>query len=192
MDGQEVTGTPEDKPLNPDLAGYPDQESLVRGYRASGEEAKRQKDRADKAEAMLQQVYQAPENPRPNIRQRGNPADRLTEFGIPVDALNEYFDSKLTAAFEPIAQGLNARNTLQARYPDYNKFESDVAQFVESDPDTKKTYDNLFRADPAGAFEYAFLKFGESRRRASRTASETSAEAVHIELLDELSEFKEE
>ena len=186
MDGQEASNDREqqsaEKPLNPDLAGYPDANALVQGYRASGEEAKRQKERADRAESMLQQLYQGQENPRQSVKQRGTPADRLTEFGIPVDALNEYFESKLRDAFAPISAGLNARTSLQARYPDYNKFEADVAQYVESDPDTKRSYDKMFTADPAGAFEYAFLKFGESRRRNNRAADETSADAVHASI----------
>jgi len=165
--------------LNADLAGYPDTASLVKGYRESGSEAKKQRERAEQAEALVQQLLTAQEaNPRPSVKQRGRPQDRLSEFGIPVDALGEFLDERLQEAFEPIAKGITARTTLQAEYPDYAKFEADVAQFVQSDKALNETYNRLFKADPVGAFEYAFLKFGESRRRGSRSGM-PQEEAAH-------------
>lgn len=169
----------QEQQLNPDLAGYPSVEALVQGYRASGQEAKKWRDAAEQRERELAtRQYEA--NPRQPVRERSRPQDRLAEFGIPVDALQDLLKEQIQETFAPIAAGLNARQSLQARYPDYNKFESDVAQFIESEPETKETYNRMFSADPAGAFEYAFLKFGESRRRGTKERGETSQEeAVH-------------
>lgn len=170
----------EEPTLNPDLAGYPDTESLVKGYRASGNEAKKWRETAEQKDREIAALRSVEANPRQPIRDRSRPQDRLAEFGIPVDALQDLLREQIQETFAPIAAGLNARTSLQAKYPDYNKFESDVAQFIESEPDTKETYNRMFNADPAGAFEYAFLKFGESRRRGVKERGATSQEdAVH-------------
>lgn len=180
MDEENKEVEQQEKPLNPDLAGYPDVESLVQGYRASGSEAKKWRETAEQRERELASVRAVEANPRQTVKDRSRPQDRLAEFGIPVDALQDLLREQIQETFAPIAAGLNARQSLQARYPDYNKFESDVAQFIESEPDTKETYNRMFNADPAGAFEYAFLKFGESRRRGTKERGETSREdAVH-------------
>lgn len=165
----------EEQKLQEDLAGYPSKEALVQGYRASGEEARKWRAKAEVAEAKLQ-GYQAglEANPRQPVRDRSNPRDRLTEFGVPVDAIEELLDSKMSQAFQPIMQGINARQTVMARYPDYNKFESDVNQFIQSDPELNQTYQRMFSADPVGAFEYAFLKFGDSRKRGSQQRDEAA------------------
>lgn len=170
----------EEPTLNPDLAGYPSTEALVQGYRSSGNEAKKWRDAAEQKDRELAAYRAAEANPRQTVKDRSRPQDRLAEFGIPVDALQDLLREQIQETFAPIAAGLNARSSLQAKYPDYNKFESDVAQFIESEPDTKETYNRMFNADPAGAFEYAFLKFGESRRRGTKERGETSREdAVH-------------
>lgn len=170
--GSGQQGQPGSENLNPDLAGYPTPEALVKGYRESGAEAKRWRDRAEELERVVADRAlsepQAAENPRASVRQRSTrPEDRLSEYGVPVDALGEYVAGKLQEAFAPIAQGMSARTELLSRYPDYNKFEADVATFIQSDSKVNQSYQRMFAADPAGAFEYAFLKFGESRRRSS-------------------------
>ena len=50
-------------------------------------------------------------------------------------------------------------------YPDYQKYEADVANFVNADPDFSQRYARMFSADPVAAMELAFLKFGESKRK---------------------------
>lgn len=170
--------------LNPDLAGYPTTDALVKGYRESGNEAKRQRERAEAAEHAYQELIQSQANPRPQIPTRSaRPEDRLSEFGVPVDALDEYFEARMQKAFAPIAQGMSARTELLSQYPDYNKFEADVAAFIQSDPKLNQSYQRMFNADPLGAFEYAFLKFGDSRRRSGGDyPSEVPGEASHAQL----------
>lgn len=155
------------QPLNPDLAGYPSTEALVSGYRNSSEEGKRQRERADKLEALLMQsMAAAGSNSRTVPDRRGStPEDRLTEFGVPVDALEQYVTNRVQKAFEPIANGMQARGRIVNDHPDYAQFENDVAQFIGSDPELSARYPKMFEADPVGAMEYAFLKFGDSRRR---------------------------
>lgn len=153
-------------PLNPDLAGYPTAEALVQGYRASGEEAKRLREQNQKLTDTLSTVLTTQAaNPRQHVDRSGRPEDRLTDMGVPVEALNEFFDSRLEAKLAPIARGMQARQQLVGNHPDYAQYETDVANFIAADPDLSARYPKLFDADPAGAMEYAFLKFGESRRR---------------------------
>ena len=150
-----------------DLAGYPDVPSLVEGYRNSSREAQR----------LRNQVQQAAAQPReqiPTLRQR--PEDRLSEFGIPVDAMGEFVREQVGQLLAPLARGAEARTRLLGDYPDYLKFEVDVARHLQSDPELSETYNRMFQADPAGAMEYAFLKFGEDKRKTTRPATERSPE----------------
>lgn len=145
-------------PAQPDLAGYPNVEALVQGYRNSGQEAQRLNQRLQQVEQAMVQMQQ------PQTR-AARPEDRLSDLGIPVDALDEVINQRLQTAFAPIARGMTARSQVMAQYPDYVKFENDVNSYIQSDPQLAQTYGNMFNADPVGAFEYAFLKFGEDQRR---------------------------
>lgn len=175
-------------PLNPDLAGYPSVEALVAGYRASGGEAKKWREKSEQLEQQVQTLYQAAVNPRQAVPQRtsNSPYDRLAEYGVPADAIKEVVASELQQALQPLSEGFQARNALMSRYPDYTKFESDVAAFVQGDPNLNQTYQRMFAADPVGAFEYAFLKFGESRRRQhtqnGAANGEPAGDAVHASI----------
>lgn len=152
--------------MNPDLAGYPSVDALVQGYRSSGEEAKRLREKADKLEGLMTQMFeQQAANQRAVPNRSGRPEDRLTEFGVPVDALDEFVAGRVAKAFEPMARGIQARQSIVGSHPDYVQFEQDVANFIGNDPDLSQRYPRMFEADPAAAMEYAFLKFSDSRRR---------------------------
>src|SRR5206468_9089438 len=123
----------------PDLAGYPSVEQLVAGYRASGDEAKRQRARADQLEqenanlsAALTEAFTPPAEPVAAPRQavpdrRTRPEERLAEFGLPVDDLRRFVSGHVQELFQPIANGLQARNEFVVRHPDYVQFEQAVA-----------------------------------------------------------------
>lgn len=165
----------------PDLAGYPSTDELVKGYRASSTEAQRQRQRAEQLEARLSQIEQ--QFTRQSVPQRANPADTLTEWGIPVNVLDEYVNQRVTEgvsrAFEPLNGMAKGRNAMLTRYPDYQKFEADVANYVQSDPEVAQSYEKLFAADPAGAMEYAFLKFGEQKRGETTNGNGNGAATAH-------------
>lgn len=141
-----------------DLAGYPDVQSLVNGYRNSSAEAKRWR---DTAAGLLEQQLQGP---RPDVPQR-DVYGRLTESGLPADDLRMAIQQEVQSLFQPIARGFEARSQVLSQYSDYNKFEADVAGFINQDPSRQQAYQRMFAADPAAAMEWAFLKFGEDRRR---------------------------
>lgn len=150
----------------PDLAGYSSVEDLVKAYRASGDEGKRQKARADLLEQQTRQPI--PQRDEYGRFAANDPAQRLNDMGVPVDALDQYVGRQVSQAIErafaPIAQGIQARTQMVSQYSDYNKFESDVAQFVNADPNLSQRYQKMFASDPEGAMEYAYLKFGQSRK----------------------------
>lgn len=182
-DEQEVQQPNQEQPLNPDLMGYPTVEALVNAKRASDAEAKKIRDERDALANQLRTVNTfIPEaNPRQDVKRRDRPEDRLTEFGVPVDALEEYFNTRLQKAFEPVLAAANARSTIVGKYPDYNKFEADVNQFLQADPELNSAVGRMAQADPAGALEYAFLKFGESRRSAA-TMTNGNDGAIHASI----------
>ena len=144
----------------PDFAGYFNSEELVRGYRASSQEAKRLAAENQRLQEQFQQSTQ-----RPDIPNRSRPEDRLAEFGIPADALNDFVNERVGQALRPLAEGFQARGRVLNEYPDYQKYEADVANFVNADPDFSQRYARMFSADPVAAMELAFLKFGESKRK---------------------------
>jgi hypothetical protein len=146
----------------PDFAGYSSSEELARGYRASSQEAKR----LAQENQRLQEAYQqAAVNQRQDIPNRSRPEDRLAEFGIPADALNDFVNERVGQALRPLAEGFQARGRVLNEYPDYQKYEADVANYINSDPEFSQQYGRIFAADPAGAMQLAFLKFGESKRK---------------------------
>ena len=169
-----------------DLAGYQSSRELAKAYRASGQEAKRLADEnRRKDELLVQMQAQLVANPRQEVPNRTDPRSRLEELGIPVDAIEALADARaaqrIEQAFTPIVRSFEARGNVLAQYPDYQKFESDVAQHINSDPNTKAKYERMFQADPEGAMEYAFMKFGESRKKDHRQSSREreNGEAVH-------------
>lgn len=158
----------EQNPQNPqqptDLGGYPSTDELLKAYRASSNEGKRLAAENAKLSAEKEAIWNAV-NQRPDIQHRSRPEDRLAEYGIPTDAIDEFVNERVARALAPLSQGFEARNRVLNEYPDYNKFEADVAQFIQTDPDMSQRYAKMFSVDPVGAMELAFLKFGESKRR---------------------------
>lgn len=170
MPNENEQATPQ-QPLNPDLAGYPTTEALVAGYRNSGAEAKRLREEKERLESLVVQLAGNGSNSRPSIPDRAlTPEARLTEFGVPVDSLEQYVNNQINRAFAPLTNGMQARTRLVSDHPEYVQFETDVARFIESDPSLSASYPRMFEADPTAAMEYAFLKFGESRRRETPVA----------------------
>jgi len=163
-----------------EFAGYDSVDDLVKAYRSSSDEGKRQRQRADTAEAaartLLEQQVQ-----RQAVPQRGDPASRLAEYGVPVDALDEYVRSRVNETFEPIARGAMARNSMLSSHPDYQKYEADVAQFINEDPSLSQSYQKLFAADPVSAMEFAFLKYGDVKRREHPNGDSTPQQIARSE-----------
>jgi hypothetical protein len=186
QEGQQPQAPPQPD-LNPDLMGYPNVEALVNAKRSGDAEAKRLHEENQQLRVQAQQWAAAAANPRPDIPTRSvpvqDPDSRLSELGVDTVALREFVGRELQGAFAPIQQGFQARNQLLAQYPTYTKYESDVAAFVQSDPELSQAYPRLFAADPVRAMEYAFLKFGENRRSSTPGSGNVgNGEQVHAQI----------
>lgn len=151
-----------------DLMGYPSVEALVNAKRASDIEAQRIKARADAAEQQLQAVIAANQRPAQPAHNAYDPTSELETLGIPTRALDAYVENKVQSriaeAFQPLRNGFEARGRFLARNPDYAKHEPDVHAFINSDPQTSQTFNEISAANPLAALEYAFAKYGEHKR----------------------------
>ena len=149
----------------PDYAGYPDLDALKEGYRQSGTEAKRLKTQVDQLAQLVQYYTNAyGTNPTPQGGQpAGRPEDRLRDWGIPVDELQTFVDSRVKQTLQPLSEGWRARNRLLASHPDYAQHEQPFMGWLESDPDVSASYQRLSQADPAAALEWAYLRYGKSQ-----------------------------
>lgn len=151
-----------------DYAGRRDLDDLRQAYRASGQEAQRL---AQENQLLRQQ--QAANPPRPEVPQREvDPYSELEAMGVPRTSLQSAIQREAAQFFAPVVRQLEgqaqARNHMLANYgKDYVTFEQDVAQHIQSDPQMQQRYQALFSTDPVAAVEYAYLKFGETQRRAA-------------------------
>jgi hypothetical protein len=160
--------------MQPDLMGYPSVEALVQAKRAGDAEAKRLFDENQKKDQLLAQLVTTAGNQRSVPDRHATPQDRLTDFGIPVDALGEIISNKVGEALQPLSQGLQARQAIVGAHPDYVQWEHEVANFINTDPDLSVRYPRIFAADPVSAMELAFLKFTESRRQSIPSSPQAS------------------
>jgi hypothetical protein len=163
------------EPSQPDLMGYKSVDDLVAAKRASDQELRRINDRLQGLEQSFQQAQ------RPQIPTRfSSPDEELSTYGVPIQALDAYVNQRLENAFKPIAQGMHARNEVISQNPDYGKYESEIAQFIGRDQTLSQRYQRMFQTDPAGAMEYAMLKYTDAQRVANPTPkkSESSRDAA--------------
>jgi hypothetical protein len=149
-------------------------------YSASSEEGKRL---AQQNQVLMQELQGR------MVQQRNpDPFSELDTLGVPQQALREAMRSVATEVFgqalEPVTRAYQARPKLMASYPDYNKFEAEVAQFVQNDPELSQSYQRMFQADPVGAMELAYLKYGDHQRRNHPQANgnRNEEEKVHAQI----------
>jgi hypothetical protein len=150
-----------------DYAGYQNLEDLRRGYRASSDEGKRQKQRADQLEQRLTVIEQQMVANRPAAQ------DPLAEYGIPSQLIDQRIDQRaeqkaqeiIGRTLEPIIRGGQARNRVIQREPDYAKYEAEIANFIESDEQMHQAYQRAFTADPEVAIEWAMGRFTDHQRQ---------------------------
>jgi hypothetical protein len=149
-------GTPPAQDLQAELDRY------KRDYAASSSEAKRLKQERDFFEQQTQQFT------RPAPSQ--DPFQRLRDEGWPVDsllpAIERIAEQKAAARFDPIVRGMEARSKVLASNPDYGKYENEAMQYINGDPNLADMYNAMIQVRPDAAMDWAFLKYGESRRRA--------------------------
>ncbi len=173
-----------DEPANPDpqqqneslddFLGYRSLEALKQAHLSSGSHAKQL---AAENQALKQQMAAAV-NPLPGGMQRQDPRSELNSWGLPVESLDAYLDQRITQAFAPIAEGLNARSKVLSEYPDWGKHEADVYQYVNSDPQLSQEYADIARVNPAAAMKYALRAYSDSKRRGHSGGNGATREVI--------------
>lgn len=153
---------------------------------------KRYQDSSAEGKRLAQQNQQLFEalNQRPSIPQRDtDPFAKLQEYGVPADdlrmAISQAAEQIVDRRFAPLVQGMDARGKMLARHgEDYNKFEPQVFRFLQENPEINAEYNDIFTGKPnaAASLDYAFMKFTEAKRRASKNGKardNSSEEASH-------------
>ena len=88
---------------------------------------------------------------------RDEASDRLSEYGIPVDALKDFVGGMLQDL--TVAQGQAQR--IQADYPELGTPE--FANFVAGDAALKHSLQRMSQVDAGAAIEYAALRYRQAR-----------------------------
>jgi len=142
--------------------------NVSRDYAASSREAKRLAE-------LNQNLQSAYVNPHQEVPQRSVTGQRTAEFGLPEDLYDERIEQRANAIvasrFEPLVKGMQARQTMLGRYKDYGKFESDIGELLNTDSDFQQMYNRVFQADPVAAFELAYHRLGETKRKSHRNGA---------------------
>lgn len=173
----ELPEQPSEPVAKPDLMGYDSPEALVAAKRSSDAEAKRL---ADENRTMKEQLGQI----MPMLAERANPAERmqqrdhyaaLNEIGIPVGDLQEAIKMEarkmVRDELAPLVAAGSAREQMIANYPDFQKFEPQLNQFLQANPEVNEQYQWALRnasQNPKAAqmaMEWTYLRYGESERR---------------------------
>lgn len=108
---------------------------------------------------------------------RQDPVDALSMAGIPVNELREFVRKELVHEISPIFQGAQARQTVSQDYPEFAKYEGELAQFVEANPQLKARYTRVYTADPEAALKWLFTEYtrGNAAPRASASGEAQAA-----------------
>jgi len=194
----ELPDTPQEVSPFDSFAGYPSLEHLVQGYHASGQEARKQRERAEalqshaaQLEAHNQALLDALTNAEQNPARQAVPDRNGHGEAIPISEFDDHvarvLDSRLNAAvearvnqvFAPIWTSITARRRVMARNPEYPQFEQAVWDFVQADPQRAKEYADTFARDPESAMTIAMLQFSqaEQQRHQHRASSNGAVDA---------------
>lgn len=143
---------------------------------------KRYSDSSAEAQRLAQTIQQLQSFTRPQIPNRRPWEETLDSSGIPVDAIRQAIHDEASTLvqqqFEPLKRGIQARQTMIGRYKDYGKFESDIGELLSTDQDFAQMYGRVFEADPVAAFELAYYRLGESKKKSrSRPADDDLTES---------------
>jgi hypothetical protein len=90
------------------------------------------------------------------------PSDRLTEFGVPVDALNDFLQEKLGESLRQHLGGVSEAARLAEASPYLRQHAASVAGMIQSNPELAQRAARVLQADPRAGIDYL-----ESVHRAS-------------------------
>lgn len=125
-----------------------------------------------------QEVWSERVNPMDRARAREeqrDPYDVLGQIGVDPTAVEAIAERAVQRFINPLIQGQQARQMISQEYPDFVQMENEVAQFIESSPDLKNRYRQLYQTDPAAAMEWGITRFQRSREKSTDQAARHDA-----------------
>lgn len=166
MEGNEEIQEPAPTPPAEEYAGRRDLSDLKQAYLASSDHAKQLATQLQQSQVQMAEL-QARLTPPPRPT---SPYEELEQIGVPSNPLRQAIASEIQEAFRPIARQIEGQNQARTHMltsygEDYTKFEQDVAKYIQADQSLSQRYNAMFAQDPVAAVEYAFLKYGETKRR---------------------------
>jgi hypothetical protein len=95
-------------------------------------------------------------NPPPEQK---NPYQELAEQGIDPSPIDRLLTAKLQEFVGPLVAGARADEQVAATYPEFPQAKPMVRKFLNDRPELSQRYDVMWRQDPVGANEWAFLRW---------------------------------
>jgi hypothetical protein len=156
---------------------YKTQEDAIKGIHETKRYASEALDRKKAAEAELEKL----KTPAP-AETVSDPLTELEVYGVPKELMQKAIESGSKRAmqqiFEPMARRIDADQKIVSMYPEYGPKFTELAAFVESQPELKQKVE---RAESSGEFllarELAWLNF--ERFNAAKSAEVTSKKTEH-------------
>jgi hypothetical protein len=120
----------------------------------------------------------------PSVRaaERQAPQELLSEVGVPVDALSQFIDARFQEVLSPVVRGVNARAEIVRRYPDYDKAEQQLVEYINGNPNVRQEYEKAYQASPLVAMEWAYGQYQRAGGKAANPAAEEVAARLDARL----------
>lgn len=157
--------------------GYANQQAVLT---QRNEELRQSQERIAQLEQMITSVAERM-SPAERTTQRSKAKQLLEAQGIPVEALEELFDERITSTvpkhvenfMAPFTQGARAQQTLADEFPDIDF--NDVQQFLRANPGVKARYDEKVRTSPSEAMYFAYAQYSRTKPESTDLSGQTRA-----------------
>lgn len=129
----------------------------------------------ERLKAMLAEREETPGIPDPRMdpSARVSARETLEQVGVPTDALEGVVRETVEKYLTPVLEGAKARQYVASTYPEFEKIENDLAQFIQSNSELKADYSRAYAANPKVAMEWAYQQYMKNK---SNPASASGAD----------------
>jgi hypothetical protein len=138
---------------------YRTPEDLAQGYQSLYSLSLDTFRKNEELQARLSELEQTRINPSERSQERMDARQTLEEVGVPAAAVEEIVQRTLDRTLNPVFEGVRARTQLTKTYPDYERVEDQLAQFIGSNPELKSEYQRVYQVSPRVAMEWAYGQF---------------------------------
>jgi hypothetical protein len=129
---------------------------------------------------VLNELVEQRVSPRQQAQQR-SAFDKLAEIGLPPDTIREAMKDLVREELQPLARGLQARDAIMARYPEFVQEEPQFQKFLRDNRDTQERYSRMAALDPEMAMDWGIAKY-QQHKAETGTASTTGAQRSQAQL----------